>query len=133
MLLVWTIFNHYVYDKYINDKVDGAVKNRNMATKKTKEEEIAEQIQYIKTRNTVYGAAYATRKLSSIDKGHTFTPLTATYNRNDLVKLSEEKKVMNEEMEKERSSIEDQINQAYEEWEKMQDPKGKNKNKRKKK
>ncbi|MBE5732666.1 MAG: hypothetical protein E7353_06470 [Clostridiales bacterium] len=123
MLLVWTVFNHYVYDKYINDRVEGAIKNRNMATKKTKEEEIAEQIQYIKTRNTVYGAAYASRKLSSIDKGHTFTPLSATYNRNDLVKLSEEKQVMKNEMEKERMDIEEQITQAYEEWQQMQNPK----------
>ncbi len=129
MLLVWTVFNHYVYDKYINDRVEGAVKNRNMASKKTKEEEIAEQIQYIKTRNTVYGAAYASRKLSSIDKGHSFTPLTSTYNRSDLVKLSEEKQVMKNEMEKERMDIEDQITQAYEEWQQMQNPKNKRKKK----
>ena len=129
MLLVWTIFNHYVYDKYINDRVEGAVKNRNMATKKTKEEEIADQIRYIKTRNTVYGAAYASRKLSSIDKGHSFTPLTSTFNRNDLVKLNEEKQVMKSEMEKERMDIEEQISQAYQELEKMQNPKNKRKKK----
>jgi hypothetical protein len=129
MLLIWTVFNHYVYDRYINDRVEGAVKNRNMATKKTKEDEIAEQIQYIKTRNTVYGPAYASRKLSSIDKGHSFTPLTATYNRNDLVKLSEEKQVMKTEMEKERLDVEEQIAQAVREWEEMQNPKGKRKKK----
>lgn len=131
MLLVWTIFNHYVYDKYINDRVEGAVKNRNMATKKSKEEEIADQLEYIRTRNTVYGSAYAARMLSSIDKGHTFTPLTSTFNRRDLVKLSEEKKIMQEEMDKERATAEEQIALAYEEWENMQKPKGKGKRKKK--
>lgn len=129
MLLVWTIFNHYVYDKYINDSVEGAVKNRNMATKKTKEDEIADKLRYIRTRNTVYGAAYSARMLSSIDKGHTFTPLSSTFNRSDLVKLSEEKKVMQEEMDKERATAEEQIALAYEEWEKMQNPKNKRKKK----
>lgn len=133
IILVWTVFNHYVYDKYINDRVKGAVKNRNMAQKKTKEEEIAEQIQYIRDRNTVYGAAYASRRLSSIDKGHSFTPLTATYNRNDLVKLSEEKKIMNEEMNKERQDIEEQLVQAYNEWEEMQNKGKKKKSKKDKK
>ena len=131
MLLIWTIFNHYVYDRYINDKVEGAIKNRNMATKKTREEEIAEQIQYIRDRNTVYGPAYASRKLSSIDKGHSFTPLTATYNRSDLVKLSEEKKIMKEEMQKERKDIEEQIIEAYNEWQEMQNINKKGKRKKK--
>lgn len=129
MLLVWTVYNHYVYDRYINDRVKGAIKNRNMATKKTKEDEIAEQIRYIKTRNTIYGSAYASRKLSSIDKGHTFTPLSATYNRSDLVKLSEEKQIMKDEMEKEREDIETQISQAMMQWEEMQKPKNKRKKK----
>ena len=104
-----------------------------MAQKKTKEEEIAEQIQYIRDRNTVYGAAYASRRLSSIDKGHSFTPLTATYNRSDLVKLSEEKKIMNEEMNKERQDIEEQLVQAYNEWEEMQNKGKKKKSKKDKK
>jgi hypothetical protein len=46
-----------------------------------------------------------------------------------LVKLNEEKQVMKSEMEKERMDIEEQISQAYQEWEKMQNPKNKRKKK----
>ncbi len=108
MILVWTVYNHYVYDKFVTDKVKGGVKNRNMYVK-TKEDEIREQIEYVKNRNTVYGSAYASKRLSSIDKGNTFTPLTSTFNRNDLARLKQEKDVISQEVERERQEIEQEL------------------------
>lgn len=73
IVLVWTVYSQWVYDKFVNDKVKGAVKNRGMYVKNPEDERAAE-IERIKTRNTVYGAAYVSRRLSSIDDGKTFTP-----------------------------------------------------------
>ncbi len=103
MLLIWTVFNHYAYDKFINDHVEGAKKNRNMYVP-TEEEKLRQKLDYIKTRNTIYGSAYAARKLSSIDKGQSITPLSSTFNRNDLLRLADEKKAMSDEIEAERES-----------------------------
>ena len=132
MLLVWTIFNHYVYDKFINDHVKGAVKNRNMYVK-TADEEKQEQIDYIKTRNTIYGDAYASRRLSSIDKGQTFTPLGATYNRNDLLKLKEEKDAVEKEVENERQQILTDLKAEEERLNQLKEAESKNKKNKKRK
>lgn len=130
MLLVWTIYNHYVYDKFINDHVKGAVKNRNMYVKSADDEK-QEQIDYIKTRNTTYGYAYASRRLASIDKGQTFTPLSATYNRNDLVKLKEEKDAVEKEVENERQQILTDLKVEEERLNKLKESKNKKGYKRK--
>jgi hypothetical protein len=104
MLLIWTVFNHYAYDKFINDHVEGAKKNRNMYVP-SEEEKLRQKLEYIKTRNTIYGPEYAARRLSSIDKGQSITPLSSTFNRSDLAKLAEEKKAMSKEIEEERNTI----------------------------
>lgn len=108
IVLVWTVFSQWVYDKFVNDKVKGAVKNRGMYVKNAEEERAAE-IERIKTRNTVYGAAYVSRRLSSIDDGKTFTPLSTNFSRNDLKKLSEEKAEMEEEINNEIAEVNAQI------------------------
>ena len=132
MVLIWTVFNHYVYDECINDHVKGAKKNRNMYVK-TKEDEVKEEIEYVRGRNTVYGMAYASKKLSSIDKGQTFTPLGATYNRNDLFKMKEEKEIMQREVEQEKETIEREILQKEEEIKRQEEAQKKTKKDKKKK
>lgn len=108
VVLVWTCYTQWVFDKYVNDKVKGAVKNRGMYVK-TPEEEKREEIERIKARNTSYGAAYVSRRLSSIDEGSSFTPLENTFSRDDLARLKEEKDVMREEIEREREEIENTL------------------------
>ncbi len=112
MILIYTVYSQWVFDKFVNDKVKGAVKNRGMYVPDA-ETEKASEIERIRARNTQYGAAYVSRRLSSIDKGKSFTPLGETFSRGDLAKLNEEKEVMREEMDKEREDVEAQLDEEY--------------------
>ena len=117
VVLIWTVFSQYVFDKYVNDRVKGAIKNRGMYVKNAEDEKAAE-IEKIRTRNTAYGSAYVSRRLSSIDDGKSFTPLETNFSRNDLKRLSDEKREMQEEIEKEKEAVTLAIEQevaAYEE------------------
>ncbi len=117
IVLIWTVYAHWVYDRFVNDHVKGATKNRGMYVK-NEEDERKEEIERIKTRAAVYGAAYASRRLSSIDNGKTFTPLTENFSRNDLAKLREEKQEMREQIENEIADVNEQLEReqrAYEE------------------
>ncbi|MGN1093707.1 MAG: DUF624 domain-containing protein [Candidatus Neoclostridium sp.] len=131
--LVITVFSHYVFDKYLNDRVEGAKKNRGMYVR-TPEEEKQAEINRIKNKNVVYGSAYVAKKLSSIDAGSTITPLTASYSRADLARLSEEKSKMKDEADKEREAATREVEaeiQAYErEQEKLNKKNKKEKNKK---
>lgn len=117
LTLVWTVFSQWVFDRFVNDKVKGAVKNRGMYVKNPEDERAAE-IERIKTRNTSYGAAYVSRRLSSIDDGKSFTPLEVNFSRNDLARLSQEKKEMQDEIEGEIAEVNAKLEEeqrAYEE------------------
>ena len=107
-MLVLTVYSQYAFDKYLNDRVEGAKKNRGMYVM-TPEEEKRLEIERIKTHNVVYGAAYVAKRLSSINEGAGITPLSASYSRADLQKLSEEKNRIKDEVEKERAEAEAQI------------------------
>ena len=104
-MLVLTVYSQYAFDKYLNDRVEGAKKNRGMYVM-TPEEEKRLEIERIKTHNVVYGAAYVAKRLSSINEGAGITPLSASYSRADLQKLSEEKNRIKDEVEKERAEAE---------------------------
>lgn len=104
LVLVWTVYSQWAFDKYVNDRVKGAVKNKGMYVHDPEAERAAE-IERIKTRNTAYGAAYVSKRLSSLDDGRGFTPLETNFNRNDLARLNEEKTQMREEIEAERAEL----------------------------
>ncbi len=131
VVLIWTCYSQWVFDKFINDKVKGAVKQRGMYVKNPEAEKAAE-IERIKTRNVVYGAAYVSRRLSSIDKGVSFTPLATNFSRADLAKLGEEKQRMSDEIDREKAEIETQLEEElriYEEAQAAEKKKGKKKKK----
>lgn len=135
MILIWTVFAHWVFDKYVNDHVKGAVKNRGMYVP-NKEEDKRVEIERIRTRATKYGAAYASRRLSSIDDGKSFTPLETNFTRADLARLSSEKKEMQEEMEAEIDRVTAELEEeqrVYEESLKSNKKKKQNLNPKKKK
>ena len=134
IMLIWTVYSQWVYDRYVNDRVKGAVKNRGMYVPTEQEDKQAE-IERIKTRNVVYGAAYVSRRLSSIDAGATITPLESTFSRADLERLAKEKQVMVEETERERAEVDAQLEEEYriyEESKKMSKRKRKKAQKQKK-
>lgn len=115
VILVWTVYAHWAYDKYINGKIK-AEKRRGMREENPEAEKEAE-IAKILARNTSYGAAYVSRRMSSIDKGKSFTPLQDSFSRADLEKLQDEKSEMTQEIDKEIEDIDAQIEKerlAYE-------------------
>lgn len=126
VVLIWTVFSQYVFDKYVNDRVKGAVKNRGMYVKNPEDEKSAE-IEKIRTRNTAYGSAYVSRRLSSIDDGKSFTPLETNFSRNDLKRLSDEKREMQAEIEKEKEEVTAAIEQEVAAYEEEQSAKKKGK------
>lgn len=128
--LVLTVYSHYVFDKYLNDRVEGAKKNRGMYIR-TPEEEKQAEIDRIRTRNVVYGSAYVAKKLSSIDSGSTITPLSASYSRADLQRLSEEKDKIKNETELERAKADKEIEAEIREYELAQEKDKKNNKKKK--
>ncbi len=130
-MLVLTVYSQYAFDKYLNDRVEGAKKNRGMYVM-TPEEEKRLEIERIKTHNVVYGAAYVAKRLSSINEGASITPLSASYSRADLQKLSEEKNRIKDEVEKERAEAEAQIAEEIKKYDEEQENLNK-KNKKKKK
>ncbi|MDR0425654.1 MAG: hypothetical protein LBH24_00625 [Clostridiales bacterium] len=116
-ILVWTVYAHWAFDRFVNDRVEGAVKNRGMYVK-TPEEERAAEIEALKTRNVVYGSAYVSKRLSNIDEGKSFTPLETNFSRADLQRLSQEKEMMQKELAEEVEVIEHEIEaeiRAYDE------------------
>ncbi len=91
IMLVWTVYAHWAYDRFVNDRVEGAQKNRGMHIK-TEEEKQAAKERDRKNKNIRFNnPKKKNKKISSIDEGETFTPLATTFSRADLERLAEEK------------------------------------------
>lgn len=94
IILIWTVYAHWAYDKFINDRVEGAVKNRGMH-KKTEEEIKAAEERDRKNKNIRFNnPKKRPKKITSIDEGETFTPLPTSFSRADLMRLEEEKEAV---------------------------------------
>lgn len=94
IILVWTVYAHWAYDKFINDRVEGAVKNRGMY-KKTEADIKANEERDRKNKNIRFNnPKKRPKKITSIDEGETFTPLPTSFSRADLLRLEEEKEAV---------------------------------------
>lgn len=108
IILIWTLYAHSIFDRFINDKVEGAVKNRGLY-KRTPEEierdraEKAERDK--KTRNIRFNNPKKKKKVSSIDEGSTFQPLPTNFSRADLTRLAEEKEQVKREIDAEYDDV----------------------------
>ncbi len=135
VILVWTVYTQWVYDRFVNEHVKGAVKNRGMYVPSAAEDTRTE-IEKIRSRATKYGSAYASRRMSSIDDGKSFTPLETTFSRADLERLRTEKQEMATEIDEEIASINAQLDdeeRAFEEEKAASKKKKKNNPKKNKK
>ncbi|HEY8424141.1 MAG TPA: hypothetical protein VIL23_05230 [Clostridia bacterium] len=92
-VLIWTLYAHYVFDKYLNDKIEGAIKDRGIY-RKSKEDIARRRKEAEERRKKAANAKYVNpkKKKRSIDEGKTITPLEVTFSREDLKRLAEEKK-----------------------------------------
>lgn len=94
IILVWTVYAHWAYDRFINDRVEGAVKNRGMY-KKTEADQKAAEEKDRKNKNIRFNnPKKRPKKITSIDEGETFTPLPTSFSRADLLRLEEEKEAV---------------------------------------
>lgn len=108
IMLVWTLYAHSMFDRFINDKVEGAVKNRGLY-KRTPEEierdraEKAERDR--RTRNIRFNNPKKKKKVSSIDEGSSFAPLPTNFSRADLERLAAEKEKVKQEIDAEYDDV----------------------------
>ncbi len=108
IILLWTVYSHWVYDKFVNDRVEGAIKNRGMY-KMTEEEKKARAEKNLIAKNTRFNnPVHLNKQISSIDEGSTFTPLEPTFSRADLIRLAEEKEIVKREIDAEYGDVEEE-------------------------
>jgi hypothetical protein len=100
MLLVWTDFSQWSYDKFINDKVPGAQKNRGIY-EKVKESNSGALKQYREQIALAGRSSLSNKPIKPItDDELTIRELPLSFNRNDIEKLNESKRVIYEDHEK---------------------------------
>lgn len=111
IILIWTIFSHYVFDKFINDRVEGAEKDKGIYRKKPEEEKEKDERQR-KNNNIRFNNPKKRKKaITSIEEGPSYTPLATNFSRADLLKLQEEKEKVKQEidLEYEQDNFEEDV------------------------
>jgi len=109
-VLIWTLYSHYVFDKFLNDKIEGAIKDRGIY-RKSKEEKERKRQEEIERRKKAANMRFVNpkKKKRSIDEGKDITPLATTFSRSDLKKLADERKELQAEIEENEEDIEENI------------------------
>lgn len=96
LLLVWTDFSQWSYDKFINDKIPGAQKNRGIY-EKVKESDSGALKQYREQIALASRSSLSSKPIKPItDDELTIAELPTSFNRNDIEKLNESKRVIYE-------------------------------------
>jgi len=110
IILLWTVYAHHIFDKYINDKVEGAEKNKGLHIQ-TEEEKLAKEERRRKATNIRFVNPKKKKPVTSVEEGSTFEPLPTTFNRADLHRLAEEKEHVKQEIDKEYEEVENEVNE----------------------
>ena len=92
-LLVWTDYSHWIYDRFINEKVPGAKRNRGIYEKPGKDA-LGEELAAIGEQNfdTVYLNKRPVKPITDYDVE--IMELPQSYGRDDLRRLEESKEAM---------------------------------------
>ncbi len=99
-LLLWTNYCHWLYDKFMNDNVPGAQKNRGMY-QKVKSTDAEALKQYKEQLESATRSALSMRPIKPItDDELKIAELPTSFNRNDIAKLNESKKALYEDHER---------------------------------
>lgn len=91
MFMIWTVYAHYCFDKYLNDQTPGAIKNRGMYTI-SKEEAEQRRAEAAERRRKANNVRYVNPKKGKRPEKAEITPLEPTFSRKELQRLEEEKK-----------------------------------------
>jgi len=98
-LLVWTDFCQWAYDRFINDKIPGAQKNRGIY-EKIKESDAGALKQYREQVAMAQRTALSSRPIKPITDDLKLAELPTSFNRSDIIKLNESKQQIIEDHEK---------------------------------
>ena len=94
LLLVWTVYCQSIYDKYINDKVAGAKKNRGIY-KKTKPNEAEEGKKEEQYKEILSIGMLNSKPIKPItDEELKLAELPSAFNRDDILKLNESRQML---------------------------------------
>jgi hypothetical protein len=94
--LVWTIYSHWVFDRFINDKVEGAIKNRGIYEKVSRDGKPV-----AKGKQKAYFKNPKKKKAKPItDDEIQLTELPTMFTRKDLEKLAKEKEFIKQDSER---------------------------------
>ncbi len=94
LLLVWTDFCQWAYDKYLNDRIEGAKKNRGIY-EKVKESDSGAIKKYREQLATVGKSALSSKPIKPItDEDLTIAELPTSFKRDDIVKLNQSKQAI---------------------------------------
>ena len=100
MLLIWTDFCQWSYDRFINDKVPGAQKNRGIYHK-VKESDSGALKQYREQLAMAQRCSLNSKPIKPItDDELTIAELPTSFNRSDIEKLNESKRILIEDHER---------------------------------
>ena len=100
LLLVWTNFSQWAYDKFINDKVEGAQKNRGIY-EKIKESDSGALKQYRDQLAMATRSSLNSKPIKPItDDELKLAELPTSFNRGDLEKLRQSKEAIYEDHQK---------------------------------
>jgi len=92
-VIVWTIYSHWVFDTYLNDRVEGAVKNRGLYQKMAKDGKVVNKKSWFENPKK--------KKIKPVnDEDVKITELPTNFSRADLAKLAAEKEHIKEDSEK---------------------------------
>ena len=100
LLLVWTDFSQWAFDKFINDKIPGAQKNRGIY-EKIKESDSGALKKYREQIALASRSSLNDKPIKPItDDELKLAELPTSFNRNDILKLNESKKEIYEDHER---------------------------------
>lgn len=129
LLLVWTTFCQWAYDKYINDKVEGAKKNRGIY-EKIKESDSGALKKYKEQLESVGKCSLNSKPIKPItDEELKVFDLPQSFNRNDIIKLNESKQAIYDDharyVEEHKNDPEFQVQEETKVWKKQRDDRDK--------
>lgn len=94
LLLVWTDFCQWSYDKFLNDRIEGAQKNRGIY-EKVKSSDSGAIKKYKEQLASLGKSALSSKPIKPItDEDLTIAELPTSFNRGDIIKLNESKQAL---------------------------------------
>ncbi len=129
-LLVWTTYSHWIYDKFLNDRIEGAQKNRGIY-EKSSEGDPNSLARYGAQQTKPVKCALNSRPIKPItDEELTVAELPTSFNRADIERLNASKQALIEDNERYIEEHKDEEQYKVEEEPKVETPEEKKKAKR---